>query len=387
MKIAVNTRLLQKDKLEGIGWFSFEVLKRITQQHPEHQFYFLFDRPFSSDFIFSENITPIVLFPQARHPVLFKIWFNWSVAKFLKTNKIDVFFSPDGYLSLRTNIPQIATIHDLNFEHFPEFFPKHILRFYKKYFPLFANVSQRIITVSEFSKKDIHTCYNIPLNNIDVAYNGVNPIFSPLSDSEQQIVRNKISDGNPYFVYIGSLNKRKNIANMLRAFDLYKSNNPMYKHKFLIVGEAMFTHQDIDEIYLSMHYKNDVIFLGRLYDADLKSILSSASALLYVSYFEGFGIPIVEAMQSGVPVITGTNSSMPEIGGNAALYCEPNNIHQIAEAMNKVTNPKLRKELIQKGLERAKQFNWDNTAHRVWKSIEKVLNELPDYNLDVPFQE
>ena len=376
MKIAVNTRLLQKGKLEGIGWFTFEVLKRITQQHPEHHFYFLFDRPFSSDFIFADNITPVVLFPQARHPILFNIWFNWSVSKFLKKNKIDVLFSPDGYLSLRTKVPQIATIHDLNFEHYPEFLPAHILRYYKKKFPLFAKYSHRVLTVSEFSKQDIHKLYNIPLSKIDVAYNGINPVFSPLSTSEQQIVRKSITNGKPYFIYIGSLNKRKNISNMLKAFDLFKSNNGHSNHKFLLVGENMFTGQDYNKVYQSMRHKDDVVFLGRLYDDQLKGILSSATALLYVSYFEGFGIPIVEAMKSGVPVITGTNSAMPEIGGEAALYCEPNDIQQIAKTMNEITKPEVREKVIKKGLERAKQFNWDITADRVWKTIDKVLSEL-----------
>ena len=123
MIIAVNTRLLLKNKLEGIGWFTYETLSRITKNHPEHIFYFLFDRPYHSDFVFESNVTPIVLPPPARHPVLFYIWFEISVARFLRKLKPDLFLSPDGYLSLKTKTTSLAVIHDINFEHYPEDFP------------------------------------------------------------------------------------------------------------------------------------------------------------------------------------------------------------------------------------------------------------------------
>ena len=116
MRIAVNTRLLLDGKLDGIGWFTYETLKRITIQHPEHQFIFLFDRPYHKDFIFAENVIPVVLYPPARHPVLWYLFFEWSVTKALKKYKVDVFISPDGWLSLSTNLKSLTVIHDLNFE-------------------------------------------------------------------------------------------------------------------------------------------------------------------------------------------------------------------------------------------------------------------------------
>ncbi|MCP4551073.1 MAG: glycosyltransferase family 4 protein, partial [Bacteroidetes bacterium] len=123
MRIAVNTRLLIKNKLEGVGWFTHETLRLITVQHPEHEFYFLFDRDYDNDFIFSDNITPIIIGPQARHPFLYYLWFEKSVPAVLKKLKIDLFLSPDGYLSLRSKIPSINVIHDLNFEHHPNDYP------------------------------------------------------------------------------------------------------------------------------------------------------------------------------------------------------------------------------------------------------------------------
>lgn len=123
MKIAVNTRLLLKNRLEGIGWFTYETMKRIAQWHPEHEFFFLFDRPYDPKFIFSNNITPVVLYPQSRHPILWYLWFEVSVKRFLKSNSIDLFISPDGYMSLSSDVPQLGIIHDINFFHYPNDLP------------------------------------------------------------------------------------------------------------------------------------------------------------------------------------------------------------------------------------------------------------------------
>ncbi len=119
MQIAVNTRLLLSNRLEGIGWFTFETLKRIVRDHPEHHFFFLFDRKYSPEFIFGPNVTPVVLAPQSRHPLLWYIWFEYAVGKFLRKNNIDLFISPDGYLPLKSSVPSISVIHDINFAHYP----------------------------------------------------------------------------------------------------------------------------------------------------------------------------------------------------------------------------------------------------------------------------
>ena len=372
MKIVVNTRLLIKDKLEGIGWFSYETLKRITIAHPEHQFFFLFDREYDESFIFSDNIVPVVLSPQARHPILFKIWFNWSVHRFLKKEKADLFISPDGYLSLTTKVPQLAVMHDLNFEHYPEFLPRHITRYYKKYFPLFAKKAAKIVTVSNFSKEDIVRQYGINPEKINVAYNGINELFAPISAVEKEKVRVQYTDGAPYFIYVGSLNPRKNIENTLKAFDEFKKQSDS-NHKFIIVGEKLWNNKSIENCYNGLTYQDDVIFVGRLFNDDLRAVLASATALLYVSFFEGFGIPVVEAMKCGTPVITSNRTSLPEVAGDAAIQCNPEDYKGIANLMVSVLNPDVASLMIDRGFEQSKKFNWDNTANDLWKAVEEVL--------------
>ncbi len=374
MKIVVNTRLLIKDKLEGIGWFTYETLKRITKAHPEHDFYFLFDRKYDPSFIFSENITPVVLSPQARHPILFKIWFNWSVHRFLKKIKADLFISPDGYLSLTTKVPQIAVIHDLNFEHYPDFLPKHITKYYKTYFPLFARKATKIVTVSNFSKEDIVKQYKIESNKIDVVYNGINQRFKPINELEQQKVKEKYTNGNSFFIYVGSLNPRKNIENTLRAFDQYKKNTNN-NHQFIIVGEKLWSTESIEDCYNGLVHKKDINFTGRLFNEELGRLMASAEALLYVSYFEGFGIPVIESMQCGTPVVTSNRTSLPEIAGNAAILCDPDDYKAIAHQMELLEDKSIRTSYIEKGTEQANKFNWDTTAIEFWKTIASVINK------------
>ena len=374
MKIAVNTRLLLKNRLEGIGWVAYETLRRMVKDHPDVEFYFIFDREPDPMFIFGDNVKPIVLFPQARHPFLFIWFFEFSVTKALRKIKPDLFFSPDGYLSLRSDVPQVTQFHDLNFEHFPKDMPKIHLWHYKKYFPKFARKAKRIVTVSEFSKQDIVDCYGVDPQKIDVAYNGVNEIFKPLPETEIMEIRGKYSGGFPYFMFVGSLHPRKNLARLFSAFDRFKSYN-RNDVKLVIVGEKRWWTEPIQRAYDAMSCKDDVVFVGRLSAEDLHRVTAAALASVYVSYFEGFGIPILEAFKCDTPVITSNVTSMPEVAKDAALLVDPFNEDSIAKAMIKVLDDKVRERLIEKGRERAKDFSWDKAADDIWNSLIKAINE------------
>jgi glycosyltransferase involved in cell wall biosynthesis len=372
MRIAVNTRLLLKGKLEGIGWFSYETLKRIVTNHPEHQFIFIFDRPYSEEFIFSENITPVVIGPPARHPVLFYLWFEFQVPRVLKKYKANVFLSPDGYISLKTKVPQLAVIHDISFAHRPQDIPGMKRWYYNFFFPKFARKAARIATVSNYSKTDIAKTYQVNPEKIDVVYDGCNEKFKPVSPEDQMLFRGKYTGGVPYFLFVGALHPRKNITGLLKAFDAFKTETGQ-REKLLIVGGEMHKTGEISDVWQKMHFKNDVVFTGRISQQELYGIFGSALALAFVPFFEGFGIPILEAMSAGIPVICSTATSMPEVGGNAVLYVEPKNIKQIAEAMKKIaSDSNFRNELVEKGLKQKMNFSWDKTALLLWQSIKKV---------------
>ncbi|OFX88272.1 MAG: glycosyltransferase [Bacteroidetes bacterium GWF2_33_16] len=373
MKIAVNTRLLLKNKLEGIGWFTFETLKRITQNHSEHEFYFIFDREYSSDFIFSKNVHPIVIGPQSRHPFLFYWWFERSIPKILKKINADLFISPDGFLSLSTKVKSLAVFHDINYMHYPKDFPFLVRHYYRYFSPRFAKKADRIVTVSEFSKKDIVDQFSINPELVDVVYNGANKIYKPISEEEKQATKQKYTSGNDYFIFVGALSPRKNIANLLLAFDRFKTQT-FSTAKLIIVGEMMFKTQRMKRAYSQLVYKDDVIFTGRMSPEELRYLYGSAIALTFVPYFEGFGIPIIEAMNCHTPVITSNVTSMPEVAGDAALLVNPFSVDSIADAMTRLfADDKMRKELITRGSIQCQKFSWDITAEKFWESIEKTI--------------
>ncbi len=372
MNIAVNTRLLIQNRLEGIGWFTYESLKRITTQHPEHHFYFIFDREYDAEFIFSDNITPIIQYPHARHPVLYYTWFELVIPKLLKRLNPDLFLSPDGFLSLKTPVKSLAVFHDLNFEHYPQDIPFWTRRYYLKNFPKYAHKAVRIATVSEFSKADIVRQYNVSPEKIDVVYDGANDAYHPLAKELKQRIRREYSEGLPYFIFIGSLHPRKNLVNLFRAFDLFKKSNPS-DVKLLIVGAKKWWTRDIDLAFNRMVFSDDVIFTGRLNISELSKVLGAAIALTYVSYFEGFGIPIIEAFRCDVPVITSNVTSMPEVAGDAALLVDPFDPESIAEALYKAYQyESIREELIFRGHRRKDMFSWQHTANRLWESMVKA---------------
>ncbi|MDY0076516.1 MAG: glycosyltransferase family 1 protein [Bacteroidales bacterium] len=375
LTIAVNTRLLIKNKLEGIGWFTYENLKRIVRNHPEVNFYFFFDRQPDAEFIFAENVTPIVLQPPARHPFLFIIWFEWSVNRALKRLKPDLFLSPDGYLSLLNNTPDLAVMHDLNFEHFPKDLPFLVRKYYRWFFPRFAQKASRIATVSTFSKNDIAAQYGVPLKDIDVVYNGVNERFTPISAAEIEETKAQYASGSDYFLFVGSLHPRKNLVRLFKAFDLFCAESDQ-KIKLMVVGEKKWWTAPIRDAFEGMKYQQEVVFCGRLNAEQLHKVTASAFAITYVSYFEGFGIPIVEAFRCGVPVITANVTSMPEVAGDAALLVDPFSEQSIAEAMHEMANnSEKRLQLIEKGLKRAKLYSWDKAAQKLWESILTTIDQ------------
>ena len=373
MKIAVNTRLLLKNRLEGIGIFTRETLARITQAHPEHQFYFLFDREYDESFVFGENVTPIVAHPQARHPYLWYLFFEHGIPLKLKKIKPDFFLSTDGWIPTRLDIPSVNVIHDLNFLHHPEFVPPVVRRYYDRFFPKFARNATRLATVSQFSRDDIHQSYQVPVETIDVVYNGANTAYKPYTEEQQIAVKQQYTDGHDFFLFVGLIHKRKNLDNVFRAFDLFKerTGSPM---KLVVVGDKKWWAGKIEDSYLAMRHREDVVMLGRRQIDELSALTAAATAMVYASLFEGFGQPIVDAFNAHTAVITSNISSMPEIAGDAALLVNPYDVEEIAQAMEQLyQDPLLRNTLIEKGKARKGLYTWDRTAELLWQTIEKAL--------------
>lgn len=369
MRIAVNTRFLLKNRLEGIGLFTHEVLRRLVIQHPGHEFIFFFDRPFDQRFVFGKNVTPVVLFPPARHPVLFIWWFEWSVAEALKKYRADIFLSPDNFLSLRTKVKTALVTHDLAHAHFPGQLPFFQRKYYRFFAPRFNRKADRIVAVSEFTKNDIVAQYGISPQKISVSGNGCREIFQPLEASEKQAVREKFTEGKPYFYYIGTVHPRKNVHRLIAAFDQFKSATGA-PHQLLIAGRFAWQSGEVRDAFRAAKHQTDIHFLGYVNDDDAAKLMGAAFACTYVSLFEGFGVPVLEAMHCDVPVITSDVSSLPEVAGDAALLVNPVSVSEIADAMRQLwQDGHLCQELIANGRLQRQRFSWQKAADIVYESL------------------
>ncbi|MBC7448145.1 MAG: glycosyltransferase family 4 protein [Hymenobacteraceae bacterium] len=374
IRIAVNVRfLLPGDSLEGIGRYTFETLRRLVAAHPAVAFDFLFDRPFDPRYVFGPNVTPHVLGPPARHPVLWWAWFEGSVARWLRRHRPAVFLSFDGYTTLRTSVPRLTVLHDLAFEHFPAGIPALVRRYYQHYTPRFARASAGVIAVSEATKADLVRAYDLDPARITVAPNAPAAYFRPLPAAAHAAVRAQYAGGQPYFLFVGALHPRKNLPNLLRAFDAFKAATGSAT-QLVLVGRWAWQTGAIAETYRALRYQEAVHLTGRLTDVELARLYGAARALCYVPFFEGFGLPVVEAQASGCPVITSDCSSLPEAAGaGGALFVPPADVPALTVALTRLdTDPALRAQLTARGFENVRRFSWDETAARIWEAVAAI---------------
>lgn len=373
MRIAVNTRFLLKGKLEGIGRYTYEILKRIVHDHPQDQFFFFFDRPYDPSFVFAENIIPVVLFPPARLPILWKWWFDISVTRALKKYKADVFFSPDMFLSLKTSIPTLLVVHDLAFLHYPEYIPEKFNRFYTKYTKKYLDKAAHIMTVSEYTKKDIIKSYGISEDKITLAYNDASETFRPISTIDQEAIKKKYTHGKDYFFYLGAIHPRKNVEGLILAYNIFREQTEN-QQKLIIAGRKSWMTEAFDKILQESPYSKDIIVLGHI-EGESHLLMGACSAFIYVSKFEGFGIPILEAIRANRPVICSNTSSMPEVGGDSAILVDPFNTIEIADAMKSaVTDQKRLDKLAEARKIQSEKFSWQKTAEAIYSQLENIGN-------------
>ncbi len=372
MRIAINARELIKGIMEGIGRYIYETSRRMMIDHPEDEFFFFFDRAYDPSFVFADNVTPVVVHPQARHPILWYLWFEWGVPYYLKKYKIDVFYSGDTYLSMKADVPTLIVCHDIAYKHYPDHLRRSHLKYYRNNFPRFHQKADHIVAVSEFTRQDIIHTYNIDPAKVTVAGNAAPSGFAPLDEQEKQSIRQKLTNGKPYFIYVGSLHPRKNVVNLIKAFDRFKKQHNS-DHKLVLVGRLAWKNERLNKMYQTTTYRDDIILTGHITKDQLPQYIASAEALTYVSVLEGFGIPILEAMSSGTPVITSNVSSMPEVAGDAAILVDPHDPESIAQGMHEViTNKEFAQELIAKGFDRTKDFSWKKTADHIYQEMRKI---------------
>jgi glycosyltransferase involved in cell wall biosynthesis len=374
MRIAVNARWLSGEN-EGYGYYIKELFQRITKQHPEHEFLFLFDSSYKQRLFFYSNVSAEIVGPSPKNALSHRLWYDLKIPFALKRWKADVFVSLDGYCSLTTKTPQVLGIHDISFVHFPKMFAKSQLWFQKIYTPKFLKRATAVLSCSEFSKQDIIQQYSIVADKIVVVPKAAKEIFEPLDFYEREATKASYTDGREYFLFVGGFEPLKNLMNALKAFSEFKK----WQHsnmKLVITGRTAWNNDELLQKIETFKFKDDVVLLDYVKEEQLAKIMASAYALLYPSLFEGFGLPVLEAMQSGTPVVTSKFSAMQEMGEDAVLYADPNDAKDIAGQMIRLyQDESLREQLILKGKAQPEKFSWESSAKSLWEVIEKVISK------------
>jgi glycosyltransferase involved in cell wall biosynthesis len=371
MRIAVNTRFLLPKGLEGLGVYTREISHRLVALLPEHEWHFLYDRAIDPSFQI-DGAQHHCLWPPARHPLLWYLWFEQAVPRKLRKIKADLFFSPDGYASLSTKVPQLVTIHDLAYEYYPDAIPAFVNQYYRYFTPKFCRAASRIIAVSENTASDLKNLYRIDATKIDVVSNGYSDEFRPIAAETKWQVQQKYCGGKPYYIYVGAIHPRKNVLNLLKAFELFANSYPEMTQMLALVGRKAWGNEDLNTYCQKMVQKERVIWIDHLERKEIALLMAGSEAMLYPSYYEGFGLPVLEAMACGVPSVTTKGSPMESFAQGSCLAVNPEDLDAISQAMHRLAcEEKYRYELGRRALESSKNLSWDKAAENIAEIIEK----------------
>lgn len=388
-RIGVDVRCLAEGRMTGVEEYTLNLLENLFKLDKEND-YVLFFNSFKSaraDFLWLEKY-PNVKLKKFRFPNKLLNFCFWYLG-FPKINKLlggaDIVFLPNiifGSVSAKTKL--IATIHDLSFERFPETFS-----WKRRLWHVFINPkkicrrTQKIIAVSNSTKNDLETLYGIAEQKIEVIPSGVSENFLPISRNDRKLIEVKERYNLPYkfILFLGTIEPRKNITALIRAFDSFKeyaaqkNDENLMRFKLVIAGQSGWLGEKINREIEKAKYKKDILVINFIPAEDKPYVINLATLFVYPSIFEGFGFPPLEAMRCGVPVVASNNSSLPEVVGSGGVMVSFDKPDEIQKAICQILeNSQLYDKLKESGLKKAGEFSWKMTARKfldIIKSLKK----------------
>jgi len=368
MIIGIDASRANKQKRTGVEWYSYHLIEQFKKIDHENQYFLYTNEPLRGELgQCPPNFKECVLnWPIPRSWTIGRL--SWEM-KFGK-NIPDVLFVPAHTLPLLNPKKSIVTIHDIGFEHFPEAYHWADKLYHKLIIKIIKRAADKILTVSEFTKKDIVDTYGIAADRIKVVMNGYDSNRYKVLDHSADLLKQKYQVDYPYILFIGRLELKKNIPRLVEAFGLFKQRNPEATHKLVLIGTRGLTFPLVEEQIKKYKLENEIVFPGWISDEDLPVWLNSADLFAFPSIFEGFGIPVLEAMACGCPVICSNTTSLPEVAGDSALMVDPQKTEEIVESLEKVLfNSDVAANLKKKGLERVKDFSWEKCAKETLREL------------------
>ena len=360
----------------GLGHYSRTLIKLLAEYYPGHE-YFLFNPKRSNRYSFNGGNIHEVMPTHFPHTFIRAAWRSSWIKKDLLKAGIDVFHGLSHEIPIgirKTGIKSVVTIHDLIPERNPEQYNPMDVKIYRKKFRYACEQADKIIAISDQTKQDIIQFYKIPESKIEICYQSCSPVFSVMADEqEKKRVAEKYNLPKAFFLSVGSIVERKNLLNVCKAFYLLRNDMDI---PLVVIGDGGKYKQQVQDFILQHHLEKKIIFLSDnkekkndpsfLSTPDLAVIYQLAIAMLYPSFFEGFGAPVLEALWSRLPVITSNVSCLPEVGGPGAYYVDPNSAEEIAEGMKLIySDPQLVEQMKDKGIEQTKKFAPDVYAASV----------------------
>ncbi len=390
MKIGVDIRCLAEGRRTGVEEYTINLLKNVFELDKQNR-YILFlnswKKP-AADLAWIGKY-PNVEIKRTRWPnklLNFIFWYANRPKIDQLIGQVDVFFFPNIIFgNISQKIKSIATFHDLSFERLPETFSL-IRRFWHIFInpQKIAKKADKIIAVSHSTKSDLNLLYGINLDKISVIWNGISKKFKPIDRNNPRLLEIKQKYNLPFkfILFLGTIEPRKNIIGLIRSFDYLQSRakkenrDELLKYKLVIAGYAGWKNREIFSEIKKSDNKNNIIFAGCIPDEDKEYLLNLASIFVYPSFFEGFGIPVLEAMACGTPTITSNTSSLPEIAGRGAILVDPDKPEEIFEAMREILiSREFQNHLSREGIAQAKKFNWQKSA----REFLELIHRLPSH--------
>ncbi|MBN2410434.1 glycosyltransferase family 4 protein [candidate division KSB1 bacterium] len=376
-RVAINAVVLH-ERSGGLGQYMNYLIQFFGEKKFEFEPVIYLSKKFyetSGKFKKYNNIKTLDVSPYNPVKRIFREAFVWR--KTLRTDHIDLFFSPLSYIPLGVNVPSVMTIHDLGYFHFKEHYTFLRVNFLKKMIRSSAGRAEKIITISDYSKKDIVHTFNLNPDKIAVIYEGINTDFFAIKYSGNEIttIKEKYNLPDKYILSVGHLEPRKNYCRLIEAFHQLKVKYNI-EHSLVIVGQENWYFKEIYHKVSELDLNNSVIFTKFVEKEALPAVYQLADLFVTASLFEGFGFTPLESMAAGTPAAVSDCTSLPEITGDAALLFDPYDIDDIAEKLYVLlTNGLLRKKLIGKGFENIKRFQWETCCLETAKELTKVLEK------------
>ncbi len=374
MTIGINASSALKEKPTGVEEYTFQLIKHLTMipESAEHRFVLYLNSKLKS-----ERLSEIGDLPenfQLKYLSFPLFWTQLRLAAEMLESKIDVLFIPVHILPLIHPAKSVVVIHGMEYEFYPKMYPflhRQYLRSSTRY--ALKNAA-KIIAVSENTKNDLVNLYGGNPDKISVVHHGVNKVSNITYPSFAKAAAGKqVSDTVNYVLYIGRLELKKNILGIIEAYNKFRTQNAQSRVRLILAGNAGFGFSKIEGAIKQSLFEKDIVLKDYVSEKEKYDLLQNAAVFLYPSFYEGFGMPVLEAQNSGLPVITSNVSSMPEIAGKGAILVDPSNPEQIAAAISKILNNESAKiGLIARGFENIKRFSWEKCAKETLRALTEI---------------